>query len=161
MENNNEAIILLWGQGKYRRTVPHSPSTNTLVFWTAAGSYTYHAFIANVEAMEAQYHCNEKILLLSGQRHQLVDQPEFMAEENILLPNEKDTLASEGATVDNETVKASNLTTTQPTSKESTATQAPSLEFHDDSVNSSTHNTSFSNTGHPNSHWRTNQRTNQ
>jgi hypothetical protein len=45
-----------------------------------------------------------------------------MAEENILLPNKRDTLASEGANVDNETVKASNLTTTHPTSKEFTAT---------------------------------------
>jgi hypothetical protein len=52
-----------------------------------------------------------------------------MAEENILLPNENDTLASEGATVDNETVKASNLTTTQPTSEESTATQVGPLTF--------------------------------
>ncbi len=52
-----------------------------------------------------------------------------MAEENILLPNEKDTLASEGATVNNETIKASNLTTTHPMSKESTATQVGLLTF--------------------------------
>jgi hypothetical protein len=52
-----------------------------------------------------------------------------MAEENILLPNKKDTLASEGATVNDETVKASNSTTTQPTSKESTATQVGPLTF--------------------------------
>jgi hypothetical protein len=79
--------------------------------------------------MEAQYHCNKKVLLLPGQRHQLIDQPEFMAEENALLPNKKDTLASEGATVDNETIKTSNLTTTQPTNKESTATQVGPLIF--------------------------------
>jgi hypothetical protein len=52
-----------------------------------------------------------------------------MTEENVLLPNEKDTLASRGATVNNDTVKASNLTTTQPTSKESTATQIGPLTF--------------------------------
>jgi hypothetical protein len=52
-----------------------------------------------------------------------------MAEENSLLPNEKDTLASEGATVDDETIKAMNSTTTQPTSKESTATQVGLLTF--------------------------------
>ncbi len=94
MENDTEAIILLWGQGKYHQTVPHSPNTNTPVFWTASTSYTYRAFVANVEAMEAQYLCNKKVLLLPGQRHQLIDQPEFMAEENVLLPNKKDTLAS-------------------------------------------------------------------
>jgi len=61
-----------------------------------------------------------------------------MAEENVLLPNKKDTLAFEGATVDDETIKASNLTTTQPTSKEFTATQVglltfdPSLQLKDD-----------------------------
>jgi hypothetical protein len=138
MENDDEAIILLWAQGKYCQTVPHSPNTNTPVFWMAPASYTYCAFVANVEAMEAQYHCNEKVLLLPGQRHQLIDKPEFMAEENVLLLNKKDTLASEGATVDDETVKASNLTTTQPTSKESTATQVglhtfdPSLQLKDD-----------------------------
>jgi hypothetical protein len=92
MENNDEAIILLWGQGKYCRTVPHSSSTTTPVFWTAPASYTYRAFEANVEAMEAQYHCNKKVLVLPGQCHQLIDQPEFMAEEDVLLPNKKDTL---------------------------------------------------------------------
>jgi hypothetical protein len=80
MENNNEAIILLWGQGKNCQTVPHSPNTNTLVFWMALASYTYRAFVANVEAMEAQYHCNKKVLLLPGQCHQLIDQPEVMAD---------------------------------------------------------------------------------
>ncbi len=101
-------------------------------------SYTYRAFVPNVEAMEAQYHCNKNVLLLPGQRHQLIDQPEFMAEENVLLPNKKDFLASDGATVDNETVKVSNLTTSQPMSKESTATQVgplifdPSLQLEDD-----------------------------
>ena len=79
--------------------------------------------------MEAQYHCNKKVLLLLGQHHHLIDQPEFMAEENVLLPNKKDTLASEGATVNNETIKASTLTTTQPMSKESTATQVGPLTF--------------------------------
>jgi hypothetical protein len=138
MENNNAAIILLWGQGKYHQTVPHSPDTNTPVFRTALASYTYRAFVANVEAMEAQYSHNKKFLLLPGQRHQLIDQPEFMAEEHVLLPNKKDTLASEGATDDDETVKDSNLTTTQPTSKEFTATQVgpltfdPSLQLEDD-----------------------------
>jgi len=38
-----------------------------------------------------------------------------------------------------------------------TATQAPSLEFHNESVNP----LSFLDAGHPNSHWRTKQRTNQ
>jgi hypothetical protein len=52
-----------------------------------------------------------------------------MAEKNVLLPNETDALASEGATVNNETIKASILTTTQPTSKESTATQVGPLTF--------------------------------
>jgi hypothetical protein len=60
MENDDEAIILLWGQGKYCRTVHHSPNTNTPVFRTAPAFYTYRAFVANVEAMEAQYHCNKK-----------------------------------------------------------------------------------------------------
>ena len=123
MEKDNEAIILLWRQGKYCWTAPHSPNTSSPVFWRL-----WHQ-IANVEAMEAQYHCNKKVLLLPGQCNQLIDQPEFMAEENILLPNKKDTLASEGATVDDEPNKASNLATTQLRSKDLTATQAGPLTF--------------------------------
>jgi hypothetical protein len=90
MKNDDEAIILLWGQGKYCRTpVPRSPNTNTPVFQMALASYMYRAFVANVEAMEAQYHHNEKLLLFPGQHHQLIDQPEFMAEEYVLVRNEK------------------------------------------------------------------------
>jgi hypothetical protein len=39
MKNNNEAIILIWGQGTYCQTITHSQDTNTLVFQMALASY--------------------------------------------------------------------------------------------------------------------------
>jgi hypothetical protein len=52
-ETDDNHCILIWGQGKYRCSVPFSPSTNTPFFCLAPASYSYHAFIAVHEAMEA------------------------------------------------------------------------------------------------------------
>ena len=66
MENDDQHCILIWGQGRHRRSVPHSSSTNTPTFRTAPATYTYHAFVAIHEAMEDQFHRQENILQAPG-----------------------------------------------------------------------------------------------
>ena len=53
MENDDQHCILIWGQGRHCRSVPHSSSTNTPTFRTAPATYTYRAFAAIHKAMEA------------------------------------------------------------------------------------------------------------
>jgi hypothetical protein len=56
MEEDNEALTLIWKQRKHRRTIPYHPLTNTPSFRTAPALRTYPAFVALFEAAEAQYH---------------------------------------------------------------------------------------------------------
>jgi hypothetical protein len=120
METDAECFILIWGQGQHRRTVPHSRDTNTPVFRMAPATSTYQAFVARIEAMEAQFCQREHVLQLPGRRHLMHDEDDaFLAEENVLLTDrdyKNDTLVSEGASPDDETIKASNLS--QATSDE-------------------------------------------
>jgi len=105
MENDDQHCILIWGQGRHRRSVPHSSSTNTPTFRTAPATYTYRAFVAIHEAMEAQYHHHEHVLQAAKLRPNIGE--EFIAEENLLL---EDKSVSEGATHDDVTTPTSNLT---------------------------------------------------
>jgi len=66
MENDDQHCILIWGQGRHCRSVPHSSSTNTPTFRTAPATYTYHAFVAIHEATEDQFHRQENILQAPG-----------------------------------------------------------------------------------------------
>ena len=45
--------VLHWKRGK--KTIPHQPSSNVLVFYTASSSMRYCAFAATFEAMEASF----------------------------------------------------------------------------------------------------------
>jgi hypothetical protein len=107
MEEDDEALILIWKQHKHRRTIPYHPLTNTLSFRTAPALRTYHAFVALFKAAEAQYHQREHILQMPGRLH--LDK-EFTAEENVHTNILKKPLTdSESATSNNLTVQASNL----------------------------------------------------
>jgi hypothetical protein len=55
MENHWDKCVLLWRGGRFRRSIPHSPTTNTPSFHTAAASKTYSAFAATFEACEASF----------------------------------------------------------------------------------------------------------
>ena len=120
METDGDGVSLIWGQGKLRRTIPHSRDTNTPVFRTAPATSTYRAFSAHVEAMEAQFHRREQVIQLPGRRRLMHDEGEFLAEENILLSDEyqkANILMTEGASPDDETIKADNLST-EPSDKD-------------------------------------------
>ena len=104
MENDDEHCTLIWGQGRFRRSIPHSKSTNTPTFRTASAAHTYCAFIAMHEAMEAQVH-REHVLQIPGLRPQ-VDE-EYIGDENLFF-DPKAVTAAEGASSDDETAPTSN-----------------------------------------------------
>jgi hypothetical protein len=56
MEEDNEALTLIWKQRKHRRTIVYHPLTNTPSFRTTPALHTYRAFVALFKATEAQYH---------------------------------------------------------------------------------------------------------
>ena len=112
METNANGVVLIWGQGKHRRTIPHSRDTNTPFFCRAPATSTYCAFSAHVKVMEAQFHRQEQVIQLPGHRHSMHGEDEFLAEENILLSNEyqkTDISVTEEASPDDETIKANNF----------------------------------------------------
>jgi hypothetical protein len=100
--------VLHWNGGK--KTVPHQPSTNVLVFYTASSATHYRAFAATFEAMEASFFQREKVLQFPGRQDLMdnIDPAEFVAEENLNY-KEKETTEDEGVTEDNETIKMSNV----------------------------------------------------
>ncbi len=66
MEEENEALTLIWKKLKHRRTIPYHPLTNTLSFHTAPALLTYRAFVALCKAAEAQCHQQEHVLQMPG-----------------------------------------------------------------------------------------------
>jgi hypothetical protein len=80
MEEDNEALILIWKQVKHRRTIPFYPLTNMPSFRTTLTSRTYCAFVALYKAAEAHYYCWAHYFQMPGQLHFV---EEFTAEENL------------------------------------------------------------------------------
>jgi hypothetical protein len=120
IEDNDEALLLIWNQGKHKQTVLHSPLTNTPTFITAPALRTYHAFVALYNAAEAQYYCRESILQIPGQ---LRLHDEFVAEGNVHSNiQEKALLFLEGVTSNNVTVKVCNLSSAKESNKTATQT---------------------------------------
>jgi hypothetical protein len=135
METDAECVILICGQGQHRCTVPRSRDTNTPVFWMALATSTYQAFVAPIEAMESQFCQQEHVLQLPGRCHLMHNEVnEFVAKKNVLLTDSNrtnDTSVSEGASPDDETRKASNLSqaTSDKDSGDTRATQVGPLTF--------------------------------
>jgi hypothetical protein len=126
-DTNNKVLTLIWNQRRHQQTIPYHPLTNTPSFRTAPASRTYRAFVALFEAAEAQYHQWEHILQMPGQLH--LDK-EFTAKENVhtnILT--KPLTDSEGATSDNLTVQASNLSSEKGDKEEKQATRMGPLTF--------------------------------
>ena len=96
---------------------------------------TYQAFVACIKAMESQFCQQEHVLQLPGRHHLMHDKDdEFLAKENVLLTDsdhKNDTLVSEGASPDDETIKASNLSqaTSDEDNGDTRATQVGPLTF--------------------------------
>jgi hypothetical protein len=109
MENYRDNCVLNWRGGK--KTVPFQPTTNVPVFYMASSSWSYRAFAATFEAMEAPYFRREKVLEFLGRRD-LMDDIELVPEEFVMEENlnyDKEVSANEGVSKDNETIKTSNL----------------------------------------------------
>jgi hypothetical protein len=100
--------ILNWKRGK--KTIPHQPLTNVLVFYTASSLTRYCAFTATFEAMEASFFRREKVLQYPGPRDLMdnIDPAKFIAEENLNY-KEKEMSEGEGVNKDDETIRMSNL----------------------------------------------------
>jgi hypothetical protein len=111
MEQDGEYYFLNWGQAKHRKPVPYNPLSNVPIMYMASSLRAYCMFATNFEALEANFFQREKILQFLGRR--LTDNEpnlvpeEFVAEKNV--NNCKDVSASEGANVDDKTVKMSDL----------------------------------------------------
>jgi hypothetical protein len=61
MENHWDKCILLWGNGQFRKSIPHHPSTNTPIFCSAPSSKAYRTFAATFEACEAAFYRKEHV----------------------------------------------------------------------------------------------------
>ena len=84
--------------------------------------------------MEANFHHQEHVIQLPGRRHLMHDEDEFLVEENIpLSDNYKNTTfsATEGASHDDETIKAGNvyMDTSDEDEQETETTQIGPLTF--------------------------------
>ena len=111
MENHWDKCILLWGNGQFRKSIPHHPSTNTPIFHSAPSSKAYHAFAATFEACDAFYR-NEHVLQVPGLgKHH--DPDEFIANENINLRHANYPDAAK-VREDDETIKTSNRSEHSP-----------------------------------------------
>jgi len=93
-----------------KKTIPHQPSSNVPVFYTASSLTRYSAFTATFEAMEASFFQREKVLQYPGCRDLLddIDPVEFIAEKNLNY-KETETSEDEGVNEDDETIKTSNV----------------------------------------------------
>jgi len=100
--------VLHWNGGK--KTIPHQPSTNVPVFYTASSSTRYRAFAATFEVMEASFFQREKVLQFLSCRDLMddIDPAEFVAEENLYY-RENEKSETEGVHEDDKTIKTPNL----------------------------------------------------
>ena len=111
MENHWDKCILLWGNGQYRKSIPHDPSTNTPIFHSAPSSKAYRAFAATFEACEAAYYRRENVLQVPGLREHTPE--EFIADENVNLRRANYPDAAK-VREDDDTVRTSNVTGDSP-----------------------------------------------
>ena len=111
MENHWDKCVLLWGNGQFRKSIPHDPSTNTPIFHSSPSSKTYRAFAATFEACEADFYRKEHVMRVPGMEEHY-DPAEFVADDNIHLRNAKpDTMK---VREDDDTVKTSNRSEKSP-----------------------------------------------
>jgi hypothetical protein len=92
MENDDKICVLLWGQAKYKKTIPFSSQSNVLIMYLASSSLAYRAFATTFEAMKANFFCREHVLQVPG-LHQLEqgapDVQEFIAKKNVNFDGSK------------------------------------------------------------------------
>ena len=113
MENYWDTCILIWERGKFKRSIQHDPSMNTLSFYSAPASKTYCSFATTFEACKAAFYRREHILQVPGLRERAPE--EFVANKNIHLC---DALVADADKVreDDNTVKTANRSEDLPPS---------------------------------------------
>jgi hypothetical protein len=62
MENNVHSCVLLWGQGKFLKTIPFNFATNTPIFYTLPSTLLYCAFVNTFMACKAPFFSCEHVL---------------------------------------------------------------------------------------------------
>ncbi len=110
MATFDDCIVLQWNQRQAMRTIPFNASTNTPVICTASGTKSYQAYTAVIDALKActpHFRC-EQVIQQLGHPPVSPDSDEFIANENLLLPEDYYKQASEGVSDDADTVKHSN-----------------------------------------------------
>jgi hypothetical protein len=112
MENNAHSCVLRGGQGKFLKTIPFDPATNTPIFRTSLSTSSYCAFMNTFIACEAPFFRREHVLQLPGHHWLAGIAPppeEFVAKENLNY-DKSEKRASEGVILaNNETVPTANL----------------------------------------------------
>jgi hypothetical protein len=108
MENNNKRCVLVWGQGKYKKSIPFNATSNVPIMYSALSSLAYRAYTTTFKVLEASFFRREHVLQFPGlRRHDNLAEQEFVAEENMNYEKGKST--SEGAiNHNNEMIKTSN-----------------------------------------------------
>ncbi len=66
MESDEENCILIWGQGKYKKTIPFNPTSKVPIMHLASLSRTYCAFATTFKACEASFFQREQVLQIPG-----------------------------------------------------------------------------------------------
>ena len=110
MESDEKDCVLIWGQGKYKKTIPFNPNSNVPIMYLASLSLVYRAFAATFEAMEASFFRREHVLQIPGLCQPECHAPnkqEFVAKENLNFDGDK---PREIVRHDNKTIKTSNIT---------------------------------------------------
>ena len=84
MENDDRCCILIWNQGKYRKTIPFCDQTNTPVFRTAPSINSYRAFVADFDTLLC---CSANTHRVTTVTHVIPEvDVDFIADENVNLP---------------------------------------------------------------------------
>jgi hypothetical protein len=84
MENGNKRCVLVWGQSKYKKSIPYNATSNVPIMYLASSSLAYRAIATTFEALEVTFYHREHVLQLPGlcRRDDLAKQ-KFVAKENI------------------------------------------------------------------------------
>ena len=106
MESDDANCVLLWDQGRFRKTIPHHPDSNVPIMHSASSLLAYRAFATTFEAMEANYFLREHVRQVPGlsKQDENPEEQEFVAEENVNFDGREKTNISH----DDDTVKTSN-----------------------------------------------------
>jgi hypothetical protein len=101
MENDDKRCVLVWGQGKYKKSIPYNATSNVPIMYSASSSLAYRAYATTFEALRATFFRREHVLQLPGHRRRdSLDEREFIAKENVNYEKDKSTSTNKEASND-------------------------------------------------------------